>query len=621
MADNTKFANTSDLELSKDNDASEIDSKDRVIGQIQKILRDWREIKEIKEQENDLIDDRLDEVTSVQNRSVNSAMPPHLMLVAKRNLLRMLQPPDFMLESDGVSKEEAGFTTDGVVDVMKDGNWQHVLKGKRGAFDKMGTYGDSFIQGASFKQDFGESGKKKGIMTYINRPFSRNYFDVFATNIRNPGGEGDANEHVGTALYNWEDAIKLYPEIKESAKPGLLPGTFDDEDDLKTYNSIQQSFIDQNKIEIGYYNNKRDRIYAIVAGSNMFKLREFRDSKYPFVFKDTDESYINIIHLQFMSKVKGLYGIGICGLFYPLDLIWQELMNRGNVYILENVDPIKMINLPPDKRSEFYTMLSDAQDAQEQGERPIIVNELDSALGANLGQLQTMSTPALTQEFERLINQIRLIAGMLGIKLDQLLSTPGKPLGTTELELENQTEVARDIIDYNTTEWEFAVRLAMDAIRRDVKDEDDTPVTSVRKVKLTDPETGEAIRDENGIPREFNPFEGQDEDGNDRNFTLGMVAQSLRKHKYRVVVNTKSGAVKNNALRRAQIIRLLNSEINPQNPFAEKLRTELATIEGFTRDSVEGFNPQAPAAPGGGGQQNLEAPIPTGLSTPGALPL
>lgn len=587
------FANDTDL-TKKINDKPKIEQGNRVVGQVLKIIREWRPTLDLKERENDLIDDRLNQTHSVVNRTRNDRFPSYILQIVRFKTRRRMQLVDFKLEAEGVSEEEKAIVTAAVVQEMKDGGWQEFMAGKRGIYDKITTYGDGFGRVASFKNKKGISESEKGkIIIYQNTQLSKLYFSAFTTDIRNPGGEGDAQELVAIYTYDWETAIELFPDIEELATIGVLPETEDQSDDDDDLTDEQRSAVDQRKIQLGFYYNKRDKIYSLVAGATAAEIFRVEGKKYPFAFVlkgRKGETYIPFLHFFGFSRPQGLYCSGMCTLFYNIDLVWQELLNRGAAYIMENVDPLKIINLPASQKQDFYRKIEAAVSMQERGGRPIIVNEIDSNANPNIGKLETMSAPALTGEFERLASQLNQLSGFLGVKLDDILGERGKPLGTTELELENANDTVKAMLDGNRSELEFAVLLAMDAIARDVKTEDDTPIAGAPTKMLRKTEQGEPELDDKGLPLETEVPETSRK--------RGLAADSLRKKVYTVKINTASGAVKNNTLELTQINReLADPTLDPR--FRKILTQRRQELAGFSLPSEQVAAPQPEGTPAG----------------------
>lgn len=583
-----EFENEKDLQVKINEDSESIDVSDRVVGEALRIINEWDNTLQVKLEQNDLIDEVLEDTMTVIDRDRNAMMPSYLLQSVRFKIRRRMQPPDWKVEIEGVTNEERAFIEKATVQKMREGEWQEFMTGKWGIADKVVIYGDAFGRIASFKNREGlPDGEKAKIVTFQNTGTAKLYWDIYANGILNPGGEGEANQCVATYIYSWEEAINLYPAIEELATIGKLPETEDgyNEDDMS---EEQKSFIDQKKIELGFFYDKSKKIYAMIAGRNANKIFEFSDNQYPFVFKD-GESYLPFLHFYCFAGVQGFYNSGVCGLFYALDAVWTELMNRGAAYIMQNTDPIQIINLPSDKRADFYQQLEAAQEAQEIGGRPFIVNELNDP---NYGKIYNSQSASLTNDFERLVQQLRALSDMLGVKLDELTSTPGKPLGTTELELANQNETVKAIINNWRGTIEFAVKVTMDAIMRDIDDEDDEIVEGdVEVTRETD--EGEMLRDEIGTPIQ-EKVEG---------VTMGDVAKLMRElaeknTHIKIKINVSSGATKNDEIEISQITNELQITI-PGTLHYNYLRRRLAELRGFNVNENSFNNPQAQMAQAG----------------------
>lgn len=575
---------------------------DPTVKRIINIIDRWTPTLQKKIEQDQLVTEALQDVLTVQDRQRNKRVGALFLQGMRMKVRRKLQVPDWKLEAEGVSDKELGFITDAIVQKMKEGGYIDTMTGKWGVFDGIVTTGDKIIRVGSMKNDLNlTEGDKKKVVFFQPTDTDKVFYDAFSGEDRNVGEEWSTKAEVLSYMLDWDTAVDLVPEIAEKATLGALPNADAlSKRDNDRIDDHQQSFIDARKIQLGFLYDKTRKIYALVAGRTAAKIFELKDDKYPFVFKMGGEAYKPSVHFQAYQWLTGNYSTGVCGLFYDLAMIWQELDNRGFAYMMENLDPIKIINLPEDQREKFYTQLEMAEETQANGGRGIIVNETDNP---NLGKLETMSAPQLSSEFERAIGQIRMNADMLGIKLDELSSAASKPLGTTKLELASQGESIDSLIDVNRQPFEFLVKITLDAIIRDVKDNDEEPVSSDRTLLKRDKE-GELERDELGTPITVKP-EGENV------ITMGDVAKRLRELvKEKVVISVKvnvaSGAVKNHALELAEIINELNDPNIQGTLHAKNLRKRLATLRGFSVTDDDLSNPQAQLA----AQQVKTQPIP-----------
>lgn len=599
MAVNTsqsdKYANDSDFTLRPEQGTHQ-DLNDRTVNAALKILWNWQYIMSRKLRENDMITARLNDVTWATVRQQNCNLPPYLMHILQQKVRNNIKEPDFKLNSDTVSEEEKQLVTGLVVDVMADAGWQDMLNGKWGVFDKIVTYGDAFVRTYSFDIDGQQSEQDQCLFTYQNLQLARVFFNNTATLMRCKGSEGDANEVFLRFQMDYDEFMDVFPELYGKANIGQLP--------TQEYwpwltapeTPEQQQLTKLRKIEFGYYYNKRKKIYAMIAGSNAYKVFEYKGKEYPYVFWDTQEAYIPVLHFKGWSKPSGIYGAGVCVIAYSLDALWQELHNRASAQGLDNLNPIRIINMPPSQRQNLFKKIEMATAIRDAGGSPLVINEIDPAVGGSaagnmqLGALQTMATPVLTNEFERLLTQANLICGYLGVKIDDLMTpSADKPLGTTELELEAEGKTAKFLIDINESEFEIAVRMAMDAIARDIDDDDETHIRNSIKVMK---------EDHNGMPI-MDPLTGLPKMERVK-ATRGAAAQCLREHRWRVEINTASGAVKNNVLQLSQISRLL-ADPNTAPMFRQQLMQERAKVMGFQMPQQD-INPQMNANPQMAGQ-------------------
>jgi hypothetical protein len=140
----------------------------------------------------------------------------------------------------------------------------------------------------------------------------------------------------------------------------------------------------------------------------------------------------------------------------------------------------------------------------------------------------------------------------------------------------------KQIIEFNASEFEEAVKFTIDAIRKYIDDKDETPLNS-----MVDLEMGEMK-----LPL--------------RGFTMGQVAQELRKNKYFVVVNSRDGTIQSNVMQQAQISKTM-STLAPMSPAWNKMSIKMAKLNGQNLTDQDLAAPQAPQPQQLGAQQ----PTPT----------
>ena len=115
-----KYENENDLKLETNQDAEQIDSSDRVVGQILRVIREWSPTLDRKLQENDMIDDVLEDTHTVVERDRNAPTPSYLLQSVRFKTRRRMQPPDWKIEAEGATNEELEFITRAAVQKMKE---------------------------------------------------------------------------------------------------------------------------------------------------------------------------------------------------------------------------------------------------------------------------------------------------------------------------------------------------------------------------------------------------------------------------------------------------------------------------------------------------------------------
>jgi hypothetical protein len=63
-----------------------------------------------------------------------------------------------------------------------------------------------------------------------------------------------------------------------------------------------------------------------------------------------------------------------------------------------------------------------------------------------------------------------------GYNLDRIVTDPNKPFRTVLLEEENSNEVIDQFHEVNGSTYEFVYKIAMDYIKKNIKEDDETPL-------------------------------------------------------------------------------------------------------------------------------------------------
>jgi hypothetical protein len=148
----------------------------------------------------------------------------------------------------------------------------------------------------------------------------------------------------------------------------------------------------------------------------------------------------------------------------------------------------------------------------------------------------------------------------------------------------------KQVIEFNASEFEMAVKITMEFIRKFVDDDDMTPLNS-----MVDLETGDS--EKIGL----------------RDIPLGWVAKELRANKYFVVVNSRDGTIPSNVMELARAKEVMQIT-PPGTPAWNKQFLTIAKLNGQNFKEEDLSPPQQAQAQGmpqsPGGAENA-APIPT----------
>ena len=559
-----------------------------------KMMGKTKTIKSNVEKDLLAIQNLFEETFEVIDPKINRRVPGFMIQQAMELLTRKTKFPSFSCRSDGRDPVIQKIVTDAVTRAMDISGFNKILTDKFGIYGRMYLFGDAIIRvGTDTENEFP--------VMFQPGSLTKTYFDVYATEMRNPGGEHEADEVSVIYNYSWDEAIKLYPELKKNGGIGKIPAG--EASTLK--NEIwtdQQNQRKEREVEICHYYNKRQKVYSIFAGSSCTLLSELKGDDYPFMMDD--KPYIPIIHFHCFSSVQGFYNWGIGHLLYRLTIIERILMNKGVNQAFNNANPLRLLRLPKDKKSTMLNRIREALTMQKQDLPGIVIDEVGTTDITTPARMEAFSTEQLTGEWERLFAKLDQVLRRLGINLDALSISAQKPLGVVEIEEENQNEFIKYRHVKNSSEYEFTIKLVMDFIKKFVTKDSkwfDQPVILKEKVKVNikTPE-GEEV-----VEQEFTDI------------TWGDIAEELEKHNYYVEINTAAGSSNSRLLEKVRLRRIAPSLAGLKAQ--KKVLKELIQLDGIPLDDddLEPIGaPELGAAPAEGAPTEIE-----GGAVPEELPL
>jgi len=478
----------------------------------------------------------------VSNPSGTKKLESQLLQQAVNKVVQKMKPLDVSLHSSQADMAKEKIVTDGVATVLSEGGLVSCLRDKSGAFQRLALFGDAFIR-------VGVDVDSKYPIKFQNASLMNIYIDPFATNFRSIAGENDVNELVAIYKYSWDEAVSIYPQLEKDGTSGVIPRQAVEELD---YTQEQETKIEEREVEIAHYYNISAKRYVIFAGSALTVLDDVEGKDYPFM-KDGDP-YIPFLHFMCIPSSEGFYNYGIGHILYKLAIITRQLNNSALSYSMDNVDPLRIVNVPNGQVNKFFNKLQMATESKASGRKGFIINEYspsDPIAGQN--RVETLSSESLTTEWERLYSKLDQEVKRLGINLDDI--DRGRNVTATQIisEEENASDFVKQILEYNATTFKFAWEIAIELIKRSIKKGNKTQINSTVNVKL----------------------EGQDV--SIQGVTLGEISDELRKRDYFVKVNSRSGAIPSNIERQAKLSRAF-SVLGPNDPVFNKVRQQFLSL-------------------------------------------
>lgn len=499
-------------------------------------------IREVNESEWDAIEELFQLGFEVSDPSGQRKIESQLLWKALYKVVSKMKPLDATIHGTGASEDMERVVTSGIATVMDEGGFDESLRDKFGAFYRMVLFGDAFIRvGTDNQSDYP--------IKFQNTSLLSIYTDPYAVNLRSPSSENDCDELLAVYKYSWDEAIKLYPELAKKGGLGLIQNLKRDKNLTHTQDQLDQQ---EREVEIGHYYNLSSKRYTVFAGTARTVLIDDIGDEYPFIKKG--QAYIPFIHLMCFPSSEGFYNKGIGHVLYKLAILARQLNNRAINYSFDNVDPIRIVNVPQGQSAQFFNKLLTAEEARAKGRKGIVVQEY-SATDPRGGQqsLEAFKSEPLTQEWERLFNWLVDEVAMLGINLRAV--DRGTSVTATQIiaEEENQDQFVKQIMEQNSGEFKFAYELTIEMIKEFISKTNKTPINMTTRINI----------------------EGAD--ARVQGITLGMLSDELKSKNYFVKVNSRSGAIPSNVFLQAQISRAM-SVTAPGTPAFNKLAVKMMNL-------------------------------------------
>lgn len=539
---------------------------------------------------------------TVMNPQGNKKITSKLLLQILWKVVNKMKIPDFKIYKAGpfalktkpeeikkdamIRDQVEQIVTAGVSTVMKEGKFIQCMRDKGGAFYKTALFGDCHVQ-LGYDQDNSDYP-----ISFRVGSLSDVYVNNSATDIRDAVGGLGADEMVIIYRYTMDQFDQLFPKFAGKVAKGDIPRAYRYRKQLeKTW--LQTIYDGEDMIEVAYRIGI-DKCMVVFAGPACTVIDKYEGDEEQGEVTEDDESqeiveekksgkksfpyimdgkpYIPVLHFKFFPSSEGYYNYGIGHMVYDLAVITAQMDNMAYDHAGDNIWPINFLNTPHKNASKLFNDILKAHEARTNGGKGYVVSENAPGQGSGV-TLESFQSQPITNEWERAFQRLEQQITRLGFRLDM----PDLGANPNEMSIMAEQEATdapiKQIIEFNASEFEMAVNITMDAIRKFVPDDDQTPLNST-----VDIEVGDTKIPMRGIP-------------------LGMVAQELRQNKYFVVINSRDGTMPSGVMQNAQIDKTM-AKLAPGSPAWNKLSVKQARLNGQNITEADLMAPQAAPAPG-----------------------
>ena len=193
--------------------------------------------------------------------------------------------------------------------------------------------------------------------------------------------------------------------------------------------------------------------------------------------------YIPLLHFKFFPSTEGYYNYGIGHMVFDIAVVMARMDNMAYSHANSNIRPITFVNTPYKNASKLFNEILRADEARQNGGNGYVVSENAQGQGSGV-TVEAFQSPPITGEWERAFTRLERQIERLGFKLDM----PDLGANPNEMSIMADQEATdapiKQIIEFNRPFFEEAVNFTMDAIRKFVSDEDETPLNSTIDIEM-----------------------------------------------------------------------------------------------------------------------------------------
>jgi hypothetical protein len=385
---------------------------------------------------------------------------------------------------------------------------------------------------------------------------------------------------------SWAQAIEMYPKLAKIGGIGKIPR------DSSFIKELERNYIQTFKlddmVEICHYYDISNEKYVVFAGTQCTVLEEYSEKDYPFRLNGSP--YIPVLQWMCMPSYEGFWNYGIGHILYDLAIVHRRLLNMAVNHAEDNIYPYALVNVPQGEAAKFFNKLKMAGEMRAKGMKGWVPIEYDPS-NPNTGRVsaESLTTQSLINEWQILTEALTREVSRCGIVLDDTDRGAGFTASQVISEEENSNAFVKQMMEYNAPETKFAVELTMDFMRKYIKKTNKTPIRLSTDVELGKTPEGDTIKTKMNT------------------FTLGEVADFLKKYEVFVEVNSRSGAIPSNIMKQAQIDRVLQLA-PPNSPAWGKLQMARAQLNEQNLKMEDFMPPQTPPPMAGAAGEMSGAP-------------
>ena len=518
------------------------------------------------------------------SRPQKTKISSKLLFQAVQRFVSKTKRPERRLLTSNIDPLVLEIATDGLNTIQERGGLNDALNTNWGLMSKNALFGTGFLHIMPNLDKSGERLDSYRPILYRQVSLQDVFIDPYATHMRSEGMVQAATKVLIKYTISMDQAKAMFPNSSFSS--GVLPMTYEEYDRLD-YSDVQRRE-QSDKVEIGYYFDigKEKPTYAILVGSTATVVSRKVGDEYPYYLqKDNKEAFIPLIGFKCFPVPEGFYGRGLGHLLYDF-LVAQEKLRQLAMYQVEDqVNPVTQLNIMGSPQ-DFISQMLEVRKQRSIGEKGFIYNYIEEGIPSAQGGLQSLTTQALTQEYERFMQDLTNEVKRCGVPIDDIDRPVSETATATIAEETRATAFVQQVQEQNSDSYKDIDLFTM-AIMRDLGDEKSGTLIY----------TQAKMPGGNELPEEA--------------VTYGALVDLLNTYDFAVDVQGRTGALKTPLVQKAELSELLS--LSQGTPIFNKLvgkRLRMAHL-GYSDEDLQSIEQAGEVQPqqqeGAGNKESVKA--------------